>query len=1295
WTEYTETHKVWISDSVTKLVATISSTAAAEYERKTGRRVTEKSLGNIIQLHDAEIVATHFGPRASRITLFINRFKAVGSDRSSAIGSPRNFDATQEYLQLIEKLSSFRGATEGPSRSHSVVETPDRTSPAGPRSGRLSFSDDGRYGSQQLFSQIPVSHGRANPVETGNGKSLVGLRLPQGLTDASERNLGQGKVNQNERIIALMKAKHSKKSATESADTSQYPADQQACSPSAALGAVPKPTETGKPVAAQSEQGERPVSPEVPRSTPVRTNPTNIKSHRIRSRDVQISKEQQKLLDQPDSWLPAQPGSRGPVAHVPIAILEEITQSVERGSALTSSDRHLESIQDDADVPEASLSQCDPDGEEQSDLDLPISSADWPASSPLPEPRYDLPPDSSAAGVDDSDKSSINDNEESRGNGNPYPTRFSPQEAPLDGSDHVTSDASLPRMDVDDSRKLAAVTCIDLSDSESDSEANVPASSGQKVYPPEDLTSTQEVPATAIQPEEPFLQVKRTPHGNWGTLLARQNESVDNDDDIVRHSPPAKRRRLDSPTSAQRPIQEARENDSPARSVDREAITGPSQPADHMSNVQSSGIDETVLPPPNQEEPSPRTVHFPTSLHSAEDTPMSDHPSGIEAAATNAPQPSKGGSRRRKVSQQEIGSPILSPFVSKRRKVYRSPYAFGFSQDEFPMEDPAITARKYREEFFASRRNSQSISRTSPNEPEMEKGPRPADAAMQEAAAPEAERQSPDPPVMASANEETQSAAVQLSGHVDSSKSAEEPNMEWQSTYGDGGLGPFRQPETITETGLRQPIVATVERPDLLLTQDLQSDLHSVSTKLEAFSHTETSQQTQRSGQAQTLPELMTPAMSVSDIPHTASPKPNPPAVADEVIEEVDVFTRFKRTYPEYNGTKEHFHGMCKKIVQLLQADRMEHRSLWDDFIIRHKTDYPTYLHRCVDSVEDAKSYERFYRDEIDGPRFTQRIVQPVTLREIVPLTVQGSPQPTMLQRPGSPRTRVGAQRTSSPILPTHDKGSMEVSESVFVQPVPARSRRPSNGSGRVQMTLSPSQGLHTKDKVVGSGAPSPNRTIDLTAEQGSSPKSTSEPRQVKSSTERTERSTRRRLPWKDPESTHPSCTQAERRDSLTSPSMDPQRPPNTSGVNSRRAKGQGEVKRSKIKQKADNGQAVKEVNSPRTLRTASPSDVASGNFQAGTHSKNAAGSLRKKAHFRAPPKAKSNEEHVAVDEWWKDDDTPFRQFSKLYKSITPGQGNSWAQEIREKEKKATSSINRPDVKRRGRADVDVMSWHL
>ncbi|KAL8870054.1 MAG: hypothetical protein Q9174_003809 [Haloplaca sp. 1 TL-2023] len=1009
WVEYKEIHEVWISDSVTKLVATISSTAAAEYERQTGKKVTGALLGNIIQLHDAEIVATHLGPRASRITVFINQFKAIGSDKTNAIGSPRNFDATQEYLQLIEKLSEFRGAIEGPSRSHSVVETLDRSSPAGPRSGTPLVSDDGRYGSQQLLSQLPVPHTGSHPLTTRNGKSLGGLRLPRRLADASGRNLDQGNAIQNEQLLRMMRGKNSKKSATEPADISQSPADQQVCIPSAALNAGSKLTLTGKPVVGQIQQRKRSISPEVPRSTSFRTSPTDMKRQPIRSRDVQISKEQQTLLDQADSWLPAQPGSRGPVAHVPIAILEEISQCVERDAAGKSSGDHLESVQGDTDSPKPSGPECDSDDGEQpeNDSDVPISSADWPASSPLAKPRYSLPPDSSPPAVDDSDKSSINDVEESGGNQTPRPTQFGPQEAPLDASKQVTADASLPTMDVADPGQLAAVTCIELSDSDSDFETEEPLYFGQKIHPIEDLASTQEVPATAIQPEEPFLQVKRTPYGDR-SILASQTDSLEYDD-IARHAPPTKRRRLDSPPSAHRLSQEAHDNNTPVPGMDRE-VTGPSQPTDRTSNVQSPGIDETVLPPTNKKEFSSKTAQSPMTLHPAEGVPANDYPSSIGDSATNTPQASARGSRRGTLCQREMNSPILSPFVSKRRKLHRSPYTFGFSQDEFPIEDPAITARKYREEFFASRRNSQSvISPKRPEtersrEPETERSSRPADAIMQEAAAPEVEEQTYNPRATANADKETQSTAAPPSGDMNLSIAADPPNMEWQSTYADGGSGPLRQPETITV--LRQPIVATVEKPDLLLTQDLQSDLHSVSTKLEALSNAEASQQTQRSGQLQSLPELMTPAMSVSDIPRTASPRPNAMTAVD-----ADVYTRFKHHYPEYNGTTEHFHGMCKKIDQLLRADRMEHRSLWDDFIIRHKTDYPAYLQRCVDNVEDSKPYERFYRDEIDAPKFTHRIIQPVTLQEIVPLAVPDSAQPTTLERPDSPKTRVGSAR--------------------------------------------------------------------------------------------------------------------------------------------------------------------------------------------------------------------------------------------------------------------------------------------
>ena len=105
--------------------------------------------------------------------------------------------------------------------------------------------------------------------------------------------------------------------------------------------------------------------------------------------------------------------------------------------------------------------------------------------------------------------------------------------------------------------------------------------------------------------------------------------------------------------------------------------------------------------------------------------------------------------------------------------------------------------------------------------------------------------------------------------------------------------------------------------------------------------------------------------------------KPEPKAVT--------IFEEFKAAYSDYHGNEQHFKNMCGKIATLLKADRIEHPSLWDDFIIRHKADYPTYLNRCAEDAQDPIPYEYFYRNHIEEPRYSKRIVTRKNLGQIIP----------------------------------------------------------------------------------------------------------------------------------------------------------------------------------------------------------------------------------------------------------------------------------------------------------------------
>ena len=113
--------------------------------------------------------------------------------------------------------------------------------------------------------------------------------------------------------------------------------------------------------------------------------------------------------------------------------------------------------------------------------------------------------------------------------------------------------------------------------------------------------------------------------------------------------------------------------------------------------------------------------------------------------------------------------------------------------------------------------------------------------------------------------------------------------------------------------------------------------------------------------------------------PFQLSPKPIPQ----------NIFDKFKEAYPAYPGDLKHFLAICRKIEQLLKADRMMHQSLWDDFIVRHKTEYSQYLGRCAEEAEDAVPFEKFYETEIEGPQYQKRVIHRRNLDEVLALVAQ------------------------------------------------------------------------------------------------------------------------------------------------------------------------------------------------------------------------------------------------------------------------------------------------------------------
>ncbi|KAI4267040.1 MAG: hypothetical protein LQ337_008549 [Flavoplaca oasis] len=1265
WERYDEDYTAWISDSTIRLKAVFTPKAAAQHEKTTGTRITNDTVGNIIQLEDADVVASysHEGPRTKKITLLINKFKVIGSDTSGQIGNPRPFDATADFEELLRNLATFR-----------QVEGNTNRAPGGPgerpavasRLGDFVPINSDYYGSQQLFSQMPVRH------DSSGGAAITG---PQ-ITGTSR--LPGWANNQTDRLKEMLEAKTaprvSKPPLTETTPTA----------------AAPLTSEHNAPIAnIKSHLGVEGASSASPK--PKNRIQRKTRQKRIRSRDLRLSKDQQDLLDSEDSWLPAKPGRRGPVANIPPAILEEIIQSMkakavnqktaaEEGPIKASPERTAERLVEE-ELEEAAEAQPE----------VLISSQDWPASSPDPTSRRELngrklPPDSSPMDADDMDLD--DDSDVQHGGSSPVKALSSdetqePHSTPAEGEDSSNRKSIVISIDSTESeesgKENTTARGVDSSESESELETSVLLGLEEQEMPAAEPLYTQEVPATAIQPQESYLQVKRTPYGalghdtplSTGTQLHAAPE---------RFSSPSKRRRTDESSN----VQNFRDTDGQTHtSLDSEKSHGLDEAACHLTQSHNSGVDETSISHVAQQKaPSPQS------------------PPKIAAALVPATLVTPVDNQEE--TAPKARHPILSPHVSKRRKVHKASINFGFSQDEIPEEDPSVTARRYREEYMARRKVPHSETRTSPcnvgletsSKPERDNNARKTDPEQSYEIIDKEER-SPN----------TQGAANDSEIALDDPEASQDEVHRSNQRYDDhehvsspedaASLHPVAKfPAEVSEANSTSEIGMLVkpspQRPvnpkhgqsnSVLEDSDVRDSLNNVTTKLETIPSTEVSQQSHGSGQAQSLPELMTPALSHTDLPDL-------PTVVQHTDTQAAFYLEFKSVYPEYGGSKEDFLGMCKKIEHLFRSDRMEHKSLWDDFVIRYQMDYPQYLEHCVKNFEDPKAYERFYRDEIDEPKFNSRVLLPSTLgRALIskpnPRAATEDISMDNVATGVSSRAKPGVQRTvspwstsrSSPVLGAVDKTSEQIPklssrrlhiwEDGDYKHDPEDQARESSAERHEDQLKIPQNGGMEKSVLrssVPSLPPAAVQTFIDAKDSVSTPP--------------------RRLPWlrdatasEDTSKRDGTLVPLRRQHCLKRPqyiiSLSDEKPTRLP-----RDRSSG----TDTKNVHHSQQQVSEQMRPGTsdgLHTAKSGDTKTPVEDAMT------------LGLRGPRLPRVDAPNV--DERWKDHPTSLRGFTKFYQVIKPGRGNSWAPAEDRKNPMVETNVATALRMR----SVDVMSWRL
>lgn len=1233
WEKYDEAFAAWVSDSSVRLKAIFTLEAAAQHENRIGKPITNDTVGNIIQLEEAEILASYLsgGPRTRKITLRINKIKLIGSDKSGQIGNPRPFDATHEFEELLQKLAGFCGVGANTRHAHGAQKTPEK--PAGLRLRNPIPIDPDCYASQQLFSQVPVRYDPSNTAAMTNRQPLAGSRSPGGAN------------NQTEKLMKLLKAKQASKGLTHQATNTTSPAITPVTSEREGPGAF---------TLSQTRQADTSVTLPKPKDRVRKRG----EQKRIRSRDLRISKDQQDLLDSEDSWLPPKPGRRGPVANIPPAIHEEIVQSVKAKAAKQNSGEHEDTPKSNPEEIKELVVQDELEEAAETQPDVSISTQDWPPSSPDAAPRdkltrYDLSPNNSPTTTNSMDLD--NYGELQHDNNSPKQASSSenqneqaqlPCSTPVDRRNSSDSKSMVVSMNNtvsadDDHDENTLEPRVDPSDSESELETSELIKFSEQNISSGEPLSKQEVPATAVQPQESVLQVKRTPYSASGHDKPRYT------DDPPYPAPgrlasPSKRRRIDNSGRAHNvedfEDQTHTSSIDSTRNHDLDALTSQS------AQIQSSGVNETRLAHRTEQE-APWTQNSPKSTSAGVPSKLFVDP--IDTKDDVGP---------------NTEHPIPSPYVSKRRKLHNTSINFGFSQDEIITEDPSVTARRYREEYMARRKVSHPEARTSPYDTgsgalsiSMSDNNAHMMSTGQSDRMADTGKQSLDP--FGTAGDPNKD----LPGHQERQDNASRSSQRYhpEATSLKNAASPHRVAERLIAVNERysspelgsniNPATSLEQSRSALENTDVHPALNSVSTKVETISSTYVSQQSNLSRQARSLPELMTPALSQTYLPEF-------PSTTQDRDTQSAIYHHFRSVYPEYHSSLETFLGMCRKIEQLFRCDRMEHKSLWDDFIVRYQLDYPQYLERCVEQFEDPKTYERFYRDEIDEPKFNKRVLLPSTLAKALPLGptfyVSYDTADTVATRE-SPITTPGVRR------PLSSEGINRSSHVLGAVDTALSSRQP-------HITKDKNRKHSSKDQLEDSSVkrhtdqlyvPRPGQTVDSIT-QISSP-STPPAVNARLPAEGLVPKPSRRLPW-----LQDTTTASEDNRKRTSPVVPLSRRHHPERTGSKHS---ATVTDSAIKK-------VPEHSRPRLLEQ--------------SHRARSRGTKNHHPSVEGANTSGPRGAHVPdkVDEGGKDDPTSLQGFARFYQAIKPGRGNSWARK---------EDCKTPKAEVKGGKALNIMEWRL
>ncbi len=532
-------------------------------------------------------------------------------------------------------------------------------------------------------------------------------------------------------------------------------------------------------------------------------------------------------------------------------------------------------------------------------------------------------------------------------------------------------------------KEMSASLRVVSQSSESDLEMKVPDALQKDGNVDTGSVPMQNFPSTASQPELPFTQVKRTPYPNgqirsaqlpsplrpesYGHPTGSLQDSTNQVDLSLSEYPASAGAKTQPPT------------------VDSES-TIPQGPEKGKTTVNTNGSNDVIEGHTDKLDSHHQTQivlekRFPRA-ESADQLPRRAGINGINTSYRRAGTEQlidsvNGGDNIKRKPEDAI---FLSPNVSKRRKRLEFPATFEPSEEVEDRQDPSAGARRIRKEFLASRRGSESSTPIqSPTKLLPDRFNETLPPAELSSAGPGPTQTETDVRSKAdtkdSNGQQTPRADELLPADVEKSPS---PGIDLDSIE---SAADDPRSATVTITHLDQTI------------QSVEHDIDSNSPTNQQERHLTGPDDDEARPGSQDQQHEITEVDHISEPMVKDLPKNTEVSVLDQEAQSApaSIFDVFKATYPSYTGDIKHFVTMCTKISTLLRAGRLEYQSLWDDFVIRQKTDYASYVIGCTEGGENPMAYEEYYSNIIMETQYHNLVLTRRNLEEVLSLVPQGS----------------------------------------------------------------------------------------------------------------------------------------------------------------------------------------------------------------------------------------------------------------------------------------------------------------